>query len=162
MVAARKSTAPAVAFCNASTGALWQTAPVAASGRGTESVEGMQTRAIFRGILLGGRLAQPVRSANSTGTLAGRIRPKPATVTQLIITMTKENLIRGLNEDLAADLKGMLELNVKMESEDVANYLAHAKLAEELALPELKMKLEEMAANEAGHGRELRRLLKGL
>jgi bacterioferritin len=76
--------------------------------------------------------------------------------------MTKENLIRGLNEDLAADLKGMLELNVKMESEDVANYLAHAKLAEELALPELKMKLEEMAADEAGHGRELRRLLKGL
>lgn len=61
-----------------------------------------------------------------------------------------------------ADLKGMLELNVKMEGEDVANYLAHAKLAEELGLPELKMKLEEMAADEAGHGRELRRLLKGL
>ena len=61
-----------------------------------------------------------------------------------------------------ADLKGMLELNVKMEGEDVANYLAHAKLAEELGLPELKMKLEEMAADEAGHGHELRRLLKGL
>ena len=61
-----------------------------------------------------------------------------------------------------ADLKGMLELNVKMEGEDVANYLAHAKLAEELGLPELKMKLEEMAADEAGHGRELRRPLKGL
>ncbi len=61
-----------------------------------------------------------------------------------------------------ADLKGMIELNVKMEAEDVANYLAHAKLAEELGLPELKMKLEEMAADEAGHGRELRRLLRGL
>lgn len=64
--------------------------------------------------------------------------------------------------DKPADLKGMLELNVKMEAEDVANYLAHAKHAEELGLPELKMKLEEMAADEAGHGRELRRLLKGL
>jgi bacterioferritin len=64
--------------------------------------------------------------------------------------------------DKPADLKGMLELNVKMEAEDVANYLAHAKLAEELGLPELKMKLEEMAADEAGHGRELRRLAKGL
>lgn len=64
--------------------------------------------------------------------------------------------------DKPADLKGMIELNVKMEAEDVANYLAHAKLAEELGLPELKMKLEEMAADEAGHGRELRRLLKGL
>jgi bacterioferritin len=61
-----------------------------------------------------------------------------------------------------ADLKEILELDVKMEGEDVANYLAHAKLAEALELPELKMKLEEMAADEAGHGRELRRLLKGL
>lgn len=61
-----------------------------------------------------------------------------------------------------ADLKGMLELDVKMETEDVANYLAHARLTEQLELPELKMKLEEMAADEAGHGRELRRLLKGL
>jgi len=60
------------------------------------------------------------------------------------------------------DLKGMLGLNVKMEEEDVANYLAHAKLAEQLELPELRMKLEEMAADEAGHGSELRRLLKGL
>jgi bacterioferritin len=61
-----------------------------------------------------------------------------------------------------ADLKGMLELDVKMEAEDVANYLAHSKLAEQLDQPELKMKLEEMAADEAGHGRALRRLLKGL
>jgi bacterioferritin len=60
------------------------------------------------------------------------------------------------------DLKGMLELDVKMEAEDVANYLAHARLAEQLALPELKMKLEEMAADEAGHGRQLRRLRRGL
>ena len=59
-------------------------------------------------------------------------------------------------------LKGMLELNVKMEAEDVENYLAHSKLAEQLEMPELKMKLEEMAADEAGHGRELRRLVKGL
>jgi len=64
--------------------------------------------------------------------------------------------------DKPGDLKGMLELNVKMETEDVANYLAHAKMAEELGLPELKLKLEEMADDEAGHGRELRRLLKGL
>jgi bacterioferritin len=57
-----------------------------------------------------------------------------------------------------ADLKGMIALNVKMEAEDVTNYLAHAQLADDLKLPELKMKLEEMAADEAGHGRELRRL----
>ena len=61
-----------------------------------------------------------------------------------------------------ADLKGMLELDVKMEAEAVANYLAHTKLAEQLKFPELKMKLEEMAADEAGHGRQLRRLVRGL
>jgi len=64
--------------------------------------------------------------------------------------------------DKPSDIKGMLELNIKTEAEDVVNYLAHAKLAEELDLPELKMKLEEMAADEDGHGRALRRLLKGL
>lgn len=61
-----------------------------------------------------------------------------------------------------ADLKRMIALNVTMDAEDVAHYLAHARLAEQLDFPELKMKLEEMAADEAGHGRELRRLLKGL
>lgn len=61
-----------------------------------------------------------------------------------------------------ADLKGMLELDVQMELQDVENYVKHAKLAEELGEVELKLKLEEMAADEAGHARELRRLLKGM
>jgi bacterioferritin len=51
---------------------------------------------------------------------------------------------------------------LKMEEEDVKNYLKHSREAEELGYIELKMKLEEMAADEAGHARELRRLLKGL
>ncbi len=60
------------------------------------------------------------------------------------------------------DLKAMLELDLKMELEDVQNYTERAKQAEELDEVELKVKLEEMAADEAGHARELRRLLKGL
>jgi bacterioferritin len=60
------------------------------------------------------------------------------------------------------DIKSMLELDLKMEREDVDNYIAHAKLAEEAGAVELKLKLEEMAADEAGHARELRRLLRGL
>ena len=59
-------------------------------------------------------------------------------------------------------LSGMLEVDVGMELEDVENYMKHAGLAEELGEVELKLKLEEMAADEAGHARELRRLLKGL
>ena len=35
-------------------------------------------------------------------------------------------------------------------------------LNEDLGAVELKVRLEEMAAEEAGHARELRRLLKGL
>ena len=61
-----------------------------------------------------------------------------------------------------ASLKEMLELDLEMEKQDVENYKAHAELADELGLVELNMKLEEMAADEAGHARELRRLLSGL
>jgi bacterioferritin len=56
----------------------------------------------------------------------------------------------------------MLELDLDMELQDVAHYMQHAWQAEELGEVELKLKLEEMAADEAGHARELRRLLKGL
>ena len=57
-------------------------------------------------------------------------------------------------------LKEMLELDIKLELADVEGYKAHAELAEELGNIELKIKLEEMAADEAGHARELKRLLK--
>lgn len=60
------------------------------------------------------------------------------------------------------DLKAMLELDLKMELQDVENYNQHARLAEELGEVELKVRLEEMAAEESGHARELRRLLKGV
>ncbi|MEJ2750641.1 MAG: ferritin-like domain-containing protein [Anaerolineae bacterium] len=59
-------------------------------------------------------------------------------------------------------IKEMLELDLKMERHDVEDYMKHAALAEALGLVELKMKLEEMAADEAGHARELRRILKGI
>lgn len=59
-------------------------------------------------------------------------------------------------------LKEMLQLDLEMEKQDVEQYRAHAVLAEELGLVDVQMKLEDMAADEAGHARELRRLLKGL
>ncbi len=64
--------------------------------------------------------------------------------------------------DKPEGLKAMLELDMAMEKQDVANYRAHAALADELGLVELNIKLEEMAADEAGHARELRRLVGGL
>jgi bacterioferritin len=59
-------------------------------------------------------------------------------------------------------IRAMLELNLKMELTDVENYSKRAQQAAELGLAELKVRLEEMAADEAGHARELRRLLKGI
>jgi bacterioferritin len=59
-------------------------------------------------------------------------------------------------------LKAMLELDLKMELADIENYQKHAELADQLGYVELKMKLEDMAADEAGHARMLRRILKGM
>lgn len=59
-------------------------------------------------------------------------------------------------------LHSMIELDLDMELQDVQNYVRHAGLAEELSEFELKVKLEEMAADEAGHARQLRRILKAL
>ncbi len=64
--------------------------------------------------------------------------------------------------DKPEDLKGMLELDLQMELGDVRNYTEHSKLAEHLGMTELKVKLEEMAADESRHARELHRLLKGM
>src|SRR5687767_13112675 len=52
------------------------------------------------------------------------------------------------------ELKAMVEQDLKMELQDVANYTRHAQLAEKLGLIELKVKLEEMAADESRHARE--------
>lgn len=60
------------------------------------------------------------------------------------------------------DVKNMLELDLRMELEDVDNYKERARQAEEIGEIELKLKLEEMAADEAEHARRLVRILKGL
>lgn len=64
--------------------------------------------------------------------------------------------------DKPEGLRAMLELDLEMEKQDVQNYMDHSALAGELGYPEIQMRLEEMAADEAGHARDLRRLLRGL
>lgn len=80
----------------------------------------------------------------------------------VIIDMDGEPLTAPKGFSKPEKLKDILELDLRMEEDDINNYLAHAKEAENLGYIELKMKLEEMAADEAGHARELRRLLRGL
>jgi bacterioferritin len=59
-------------------------------------------------------------------------------------------------------LKQMLQLDLDMELVDAARYVEHTHLAESLGEIELRVKLEEMAADEAGHARALRRILRGM
>lgn len=59
-------------------------------------------------------------------------------------------------------VRAMLEVDMAMEQEDVVRYMDHAALAEELGHVELRFKLEEIAADEAGHAREIQRILRGL
>lgn len=59
-------------------------------------------------------------------------------------------------------LKEMVQLDLEMELQDVKNYTKRAQQAEELGEVELKVRLEEMAADESEHARELRRILKGM
>jgi bacterioferritin len=85
-----------------------------------------------------------------------------AFLTDVIIDLGGEPTTLPKEFDKPDGLKDMLELDLKMEQEDVKNYSKHARIAGDLGLVELQMRLEAMAADEAGHGRELRRILKGL
>lgn len=83
-------------------------------------------------------------------------------LTDIIIDLGGEPTTTPKEFDKPDSLKAMLELDLEMEKSDVENYKKHAELAGELGLIELQMRLEEMAADEAGHARDLRRIIKGL
>ena len=83
-------------------------------------------------------------------------------LTDVIADLGGEPTTTPRDFDKPAELKQMIELDLKMEQDDVRNYTRHAKMAEELGNTELKVKLEEMAADESAHARDLRRILKGL
>jgi bacterioferritin len=85
-----------------------------------------------------------------------------AFLTDVIVDLGGEPTTTPKQFEKPEGIKEMLELDLEMERQDVEDYMKHASLAEELGLVELKMKLEEMAADEAGHARELRRILKGI
>jgi bacterioferritin len=83
-------------------------------------------------------------------------------LTDVIVDLGGEPTITPKPFSKPGDLKAMLALDLQMELQDVENYKKHAQQAAELGEVELQVKLEEMAADEAGHARELRRILKGI
>ena len=67
-----------------------------------------------------------------------------------------------LAPDLTApptDVRDMLKQDMVEEEVDVKGYMRLAELAEQAGLPDLKMKMEEQAADEATHAEEMRRFL---
>ena len=82
-------------------------------------------------------------------------------LTDIIADLGGEPTMQPREWERITELKPMLEMDLRLELGDVENYTRHAKLAEELGLTELKVKLEEMAADESRHARELNRILKG-
>lgn len=64
--------------------------------------------------------------------------------------------------DDVSGIEDMVRQDLQMEKDDVRQYSEHARWAEELGETELKVRLEEMAADESRHARRLGRILKGL
>lgn len=83
-------------------------------------------------------------------------------LTDLIVDLGGEPTTTPQTFEKPDDLKAMIEVDIAMELADVENYKTHAEMAEQLGLVDVQLHLEDMAADEAGHARELRRILKGL
>jgi bacterioferritin len=85
-----------------------------------------------------------------------------AFLTDVIVDLGGEPTTSPMDFDKPATLQEMLQVDLAMELADVKRYMGHARLAEEADEVELRLKLEELAADEAGHARELRRILRGM
>ena len=59
-------------------------------------------------------------------------------------------------------VQGMLEYDLKLEADAVANYKRRAEQADELGEVGLKVRLEELAAEEDDHRHAIERFLRGL
>jgi len=83
-------------------------------------------------------------------------------LSDVIVDMGGEPTLEPQEFKPTENLKQMLEQDIKFELKDVVNYRQHAQAAEALDEIELKLKLEEMAADESEHARELGRVLRGM
>jgi bacterioferritin len=85
-----------------------------------------------------------------------------AFLTDVIVDLGGEPTTSPMPFDKPDSLKETLELDLRMEHADVERYKAHALLAEQIGDIELKLKLEEIAADESRHARQIQRILKGV
>ncbi len=83
-------------------------------------------------------------------------------LTDVIVDLGGEPTTTPLDFERRDTLKEMVKLDLEMELQDVESYTERARQAEELGEVELKVRLEDMAADENEHARELRRILRGM
>lgn len=83
-------------------------------------------------------------------------------LTEVITDMGGEPTVTPQNFARHEKIRDILELDLEWEEKAMTDYRIHSEMAEQLGEVELKVRLEEMAADEAEHAREIRRLLKGL
>ncbi|MBI5216023.1 MAG: ferritin-like domain-containing protein [Ignavibacteriae bacterium] len=60
------------------------------------------------------------------------------------------------------DVKGMLQYDLKLEKEAVANYTLRAQQADSVGETALKIKLEELIVDETMHAEKIERILRGM
>jgi bacterioferritin len=83
-------------------------------------------------------------------------------LSDVIVDLGGEPTIAPKGFEKVDELREMLKQDIAMELEDVVHYTGHSQLAADIGEVELKLKLEEMAANKASHARELGKILRGL
>ena len=85
-----------------------------------------------------------------------------AFLTDVIVDLGGEPTVTPMEFEQPETLRDTLELDIEMERADIERYKEHARMAGELGEIELKLKLEEIAADESRHAREIDRILRGL
>ncbi|HSH00570.1 MAG TPA: ferritin-like domain-containing protein, partial [candidate division Zixibacteria bacterium] len=78
----------------------------------------------------------------------------------VIVDLGGEPTTAAVGFEKPDDVQDMLDLNIKTELDDEAHYTMLAGLAGADGLVELKLKLEGMAADDAAHARQWRRMRK--
>ena len=83
-------------------------------------------------------------------------------LSDVIVDLGGEPTVSPKPFDKPTDIRAAIELDVRLEQQDAVTYMKHADMAGQLGLIDLRLKLEEIAAEESAHARVLQRLLKGM
>lgn len=83
-------------------------------------------------------------------------------LTQMIVDLGGEPTTTPKEFPRLYSLEAILNYDLQEEQNAIQHYKHHAGVAGELGNIELQVKLEEMAAEESEHAREIRRLMRGI